>query len=270
MGRIGERFARLRAQNKKALVAYLCVGDPSIEASVELALAAVRGGADMLELGVPFSDPVADGPVIARAGARALAAGATLPRVLDVARRLRAETDVPLVLFTYANPLLVRSLPRVMAAARDASIDGLLVVDLPVEAAGELRGEAAAAGLDVIPLVAPTSSDARARAAMSVATGFAYYVSVTGITGSAAAPLEAASLAAGRLSREHGVPVVVGFGVDSPEKARRAAGASDSGADGVVVGTAIVRAIEDARSTSDAARAVHALVKSLRDALDAP
>lgn len=270
MGRIGERFERLRRQKKKALVAYLCVGDPSLDASVELALAAVRGGADLLELGVPFSDPVADGPVIARASSRALAAGTTLPKVLEVARRLRAETDVPLVLFTYANPLLVRSLPRVMAAARDASIDGLLVVDLPTEAAGELRREAAAVGLDVIPLVAPTSTPARADAALSVATGFAYYVSVTGITGSATAPLDAASEAAGRLSRTHGVPVVVGFGVDSPDKARRAAGPADGGADGVVVGTAIVKAIEAARTATEAQRDVQALVKSLRDALDAP
>ncbi|MCC6648815.1 MAG: tryptophan synthase subunit alpha [Polyangiaceae bacterium] len=270
MSRLRERFERLRAGRRKALVAYLCVGDPSLDESVALAQAAVRAGADVLELGVPFSDPVADGPVIARAAERALAAGATLPGVLEVARRLRAETDVPLVLFTYANPLLVRTLPRVVAAAREASIDALLVVDLPTEAAGELRLLAAQAGIDVVPLIAPTSTEARARAALSVATGFAYYVSVTGITGSATAPLEAASREAARLSAEHGVPVVVGFGVDSPDKARRAAGPAEGGADGVVVGTAIVKAIEGARSPAEAERAVFDLVKGLRDALDAP
>lgn len=269
MGRIGERFVRLRAQKKKALIAYLCVGDPSLDESVALALEAVRAGADMLELGVPFSDPVADGPVIARASARAIAGGTTLPKVLEVAKRLRSETDVPLVLFSYANPILVRSLPRIMAAAREATIDGVLVVDLPVESAGELREHAAKVGIDVIPLIAPTSTEARTTAALSVATGFAYYVSVTGITGNAAAPLADASVRAGQLSRAHGVPVVVGFGVDSPDKARAAAGSFESGADGVVVGTAIQRAIEDARSPAEARAAVGALVKSLRDAMDA-
>lgn len=269
MGRIAERFARLRAQKKKALIAYLCVGDPSLDESVELALAAVRAGADMLELGVPFSDPVADGPVIARASARSIAAGTTLPKVLAVAKRLRAETDVPLVLFTYANPILVRSMPRVISAAHEASIDGILVVDLPTEEAGELRTEAAKAGIDVIPLVAPTSSAERTKAALSLATGFAYYVSVTGITGNASAPLATASAAAERLSRTHGVPVVVGFGIDSPDKARAAAGPVDGGADGVVVGTAIQRAIELATSPEEGRAAVGALVKSLRTALDA-
>ncbi len=269
MRRIEHAFESRRAKKQKVLVAYLCVGDPSVDESVDLALAAARSGADVLELGVPFSDPTADGPAIARASQRAIAHGGGLEATLRAAARVRAAApDVPLVLFGYYNPLFVRGPARACAEAADAGVDALLVVDLPLEESGALRELAAARGLAVVPLLAPTSSSQRialVRAAHAKAPlGFVYYVSVTGVTGSAAAPLEEASAHAGELCAELGVPVVVGFGVDSAAKAHAAA----AHADGVVVGTAIVKRIEEGPSPEARARAVSALVAELRAAID--
>ena len=240
--RIEETFAQLAAAKKKALVAYLCVGDPSVEESVDLAVACVEAGADVLELGVPFSDPTADGPAIARASQRAIAHGGGLSATLRAAKAVRARTTAPIVLFGYYNPLFVRGDARAVAEAADAGVDALLVVDLPAEEGGELRAAAASRGLSIIPLLAPTSSPARVEAVRKATppAAFVYYVSVTGVTGSQEAPLAKASEEAAAIRRVVGVPVVVGFGIDSPEKARAAA----THADGVVVGTALVRAIE--------------------------
>ena len=161
MSRIERTFTALRAARKKALVAYLCMGDPSLAESTELAVIAADAGADLLELGVPFSDPTADGPVIARAATRAIRGGATILKVLEAAALIRARTAVPLVLFTYYNPVLITGEDRVVAEARAAGVDALLVVDLPPEEGGSLRAAAAAAGIAMVPLVAPTSNDAR-------------------------------------------------------------------------------------------------------------
>ena len=268
MNRIDARFAALRRESRKALVAYLCIGDPSLDESVDLALACVEAGADILELGVPFSDPTADGPAIARASQRAIARGGGLDGTLAVARRVRAATDVPIVLFGYCNPLYVRGLDRAVAQAAEAGVDALLVVDLPIDEADGLRASAAAQGLHVVPLLAPTSIAPRraavAEAARRYPGGFVYYVSVAGVTGNAEAPLAEASRAAEAIRNEVGLPTVVGFGIDGAGKARAAA----ERADGVVVGTALVRRIEEGATAEDRRRSVVTLVRELRDALD--
>jgi tryptophan synthase alpha chain len=253
----------------KPLVAYLCVGDPSVEESVELARACVRAGADVLELGVPFSDPAADGPAIARASQRAIAAGGGLEATLRAARAIRAaEPGVGIVLFGYYNPIFVRGEGRVAREAGEAGVDALLVVDLPIEESASLREAAGAQGVGVVPLLAPTSSPARVAAVRELASRggvpFVYYVSVTGVTGRGDVDARDAGERASRLRTEVGRPVVVGFGIDSREKARAAA----MHADGVVVGTAIVRAIEDGRTAAERRGAVERLVHELHAGVD--
>jgi tryptophan synthase alpha chain len=266
--RIRETFASLDARGKKALIAYLCVGDPSIEDTIENAIVAVEAGADLLELGVPYSDPVADGPVLEQAAQRAIAAGGSLRRTLDAAAAIRARTHAPLVLFTYFNPLFVAG-PDVLKRAAESGIDALLVVDLPADEGREFREKAREYGLAMIPLVTPTSTEDRLEATRAGASGFVYYVSLTGITGAASAPLDEASRAASTLRGKLGLPVVVGFGIDSPEKARAAAGSAEAGASGVVVGTALVRAIHEAKPLGAAAQreATRSLISRLRAAL---
>ncbi len=263
--RLDEVFARGR---RKALVTYLCAGDPSIDDTVELAVICAQSGADVIELGVPFSDPTADGPAIARASTRALERGGGLRATLAAAKRIRALTDVPLVLFGYYNPIFIVGEAEVCASARDAGVDALLVVDLPVEEGASLRAHAKAAQLCVVPLLTPTSGDERVaaaeRAMKTCPAGFVYYVSVAGVTGHGSAPLAAASNAASALRERLNAPVVVGFGVDSPARAVEAS----RFADGCVVGTAIVRRIEDATSKEAARASVRELVASLRAAMD--
>lgn len=267
MKRIEDTFSALRVAKRKALVAYLCVGDPSPDESVDLALACVAAGADILELGVPFSDPSADGPAIERASVRAIRAGGGIEASLEVARRVREKTEVPIVLFGYYNPLFVRGERRSVDDAKAAGVDALLVVDLPMDVSCVLRSRAHEVGLRVIPLATPTTKSERLEIIRreKAHAGFVYYVSVAGITGSAGAPLEEATRAAGKISRDLGIPTVVGFGIDSSEKAAIAG----READGVVVGTAIVKAIEGAKTAPERKAAVAALVGSLRQALDA-
>jgi tryptophan synthase alpha chain len=268
MSRLSTCFSAAAAEGRKVLVAYLCVGDPSLDESVQIALACVEAGADVLELGVPFSDPSADGPVIARASERALKGGGGLLPTLEVASRIRRASSVPLVLFGYLNPLYVRGLERSVDEVAAAGVDALLVVDAPVEEATELRAAADGRKLAVVPLLTPTTSDRRLATVAETARrhdcGFAYYVSVTGVTGTAAAPLREASAAAGRArAKLGGLPVVVGFGIDSGDKARLAT----ADADGAVVGTAIVRAIEAGETPEARLRNVRAVVGELRQAL---
>lgn len=273
MSRITDTFARLGAAKKKALVAFLVMGEPSLDESVELALAAVEAGADVLELGVPFSDPTADGPVIARAASRAIRAGATLSGVIEAAARIRARTEAPLVLFTYYNPVLVGGEERVVERARAAGIDALLVVDLPPEEGALLRAAAANAGIAMVPLVAPTSDEARVAVILTGAqaaggpAGFLYYVSMTGVTGAGVADIAAARARASALRARSGWPVVVGFGIDGPEAAREAAGAPGVGPDGVVVGTALVKRVEAGSTPAERVANVRTFVAALRAAL---
>jgi tryptophan synthase alpha chain len=265
MNRVDAAFAR----GRKALVTYLCIGDPSIDESVALASACVRAGADVIELGTPFSDPTADGPAIARASQRAIAAGGGLHATIRAARAIRAaEPDIGLVLFGYYNPIFVGGEAGVARAAAEAGVDALLVVDLPVEESGPLRDAAAAVGVGFVPLLAPTSRAERVAAVKeAIARGpvpFVYYVSMTGVTGSLAIDAEQAGTRAGDLRRQLARPVVVGFGIDSREKARSASKA----ADGVVVGTALVRAVEQGRTAEERRAGVEGLVRELRAGVD--
>jgi tryptophan synthase alpha chain len=260
MKRLASAFER-----RKVLIAYLCVGDPNVEESVDLARACVRAGADIVELGVPFSDPTADGPAIARASQRAIAAGGGLAATLRTARALRAaEPNVGIVLFGYYNPLFVRGEALAAREAAEAGVDALLVVDLPIEESAALRQAAKTHGVGFVPLLAPTSRADRVAAVRKAAEQspipFVYYVSVTGVTGTGATDAKEAGARAAELRAEVRLPVVVGFGIDSREKARAAA----LGADGAVVGTAVVRAIEDSTTAAARAQAVEKLVRELR------
>jgi len=269
-GRLARTFTRRAAAKEKVLVAYLCVGDPTVDESIAIARAALDGGADVLELGVPFSDPTADGPVIARASQRAIRAGGGLDATLRAARELRRTTDAPLVVFGYFNPLFVRGEERVVDEAADAGVDALLVVDLPLDEGTRLRARARERGVAIVPLLAPTSSSERVDAVRDLAAegnaGFVYYVSLTGVTGADQAPLVEASAVAGRLRQRVGIPTVIGFGIDGPEKARTAA----EHVDGVVVGTALVRRVETGSSAEARCASVRDLIASLRSGLGSP
>ncbi len=247
-----DAFARAASENRAALVAYLTAGDPDLGSTPGLIVKLARAGADVIEVGVPFSDPTADGPTIQRASERALAKGATLAGVLDAVRLARRETDAAVVLFGYYNPILSYGEARLCADAKAAGVDGLLVVDLPLDECAVLRDPALAAGLDWVPLVAPTTSPERALRVAALATSFVYLISVAGVTGSGQVDLVGAGVRARDLARETGKPVAVGFGVRTAADAAAVA----ANADGVVVGSAIVSAIERGE---DVAALVHEL-----------
>ncbi len=259
MGRIADAFERARNDNRAALVIYLCAGDPDLASTEDLVVAAAEAGADVIELGVPFSDPTADGPAIQRAAERALRGGTTLAKVLDSVRAVRERTDVPILLFGYYNPILAYGEAKLVEDAAEAGADGFLVVNLPPEEGDGLRDPAVAKGLDFVPLVAPTSNPDRIARAANAATSFIYYVSITGVTGSKAADLATASERAGALQREVGKPVAIGFGVKTKEDVSTVA----PHVDGVVVGSAVVSVIEQASGHDAAVAAVRALVSEL-------
>ncbi len=249
MTRIAARFARCRNARRAALVTYVMAGDPDRDTSLRLLQGLVAAGADILELGLPFTDPMADGPAIQAAGLRALAAGQTVARTLDMVRDFRRQDSAtPLVLMGYYNPIYVYGIDRFAADAAVAGVDGCIIVDLPPEVDAEFRLPAAAAGLDLIRLATPTTDARRLPRVVGDAAGFVYYVSVTGITGAAAADPATLkpSLAAIRAGTD--LPVVVGFGVRRPDQVAALAGI----ADGVVVGSALVDALA---ATLDGARA---------------
>jgi tryptophan synthase alpha chain len=241
VSRLDTTFARLRARGERALVAYVTAGDPSLADTRRLVIEAERRGADVIELGVPFSDPIAEGPVIQRAMTRALAAGVTVARMLETVATMRAEVSVPLVLLTYYNPVLAFGLKAFARTAAEAGVDGAIVADLPPEEAGPLAAEAEPAGLDVIHLVAPTSTPPRVRLIARRSRGFIYVVSVTGVTGERQEiPADlAAQIRTLRLVTTK--PVCVGFGISTPAQAA----AIGRLADGAIVGSAIVRMIEE-------------------------
>jgi len=241
MSRIGPRFEQLRREGRKAFVAFLTAGDPSLERTVTAALELDRAGVDVLELGVPFSDPLADGPVIQRASERALRRGVTLSAVLDAVRRIREGSQIPLLLFSYLNPLLRRGLARLAREAREAGVDGVLVTDLPPEEAGEWLAIARGEDLDTVFLAAPTSPDERLRRVAEASRGFIYAVSRTGVTGERAALSADAGPLVERLRALTREPVALGFGISTPEQVAAAAAV----ADGVVVGSALVRFLEE-------------------------
>jgi tryptophan synthase alpha chain len=239
--RIGERLRAVRARGDKAFVAFLTAGDPSPERTVSAALELDRAGVDVLELGVPFSDPVADGPVIQRSSERALERGVTLAAVLDVVRRIRERSELPLLLFSYLNPLLRPGLAAVAAEARGAGVDGVLVTDLPPEESAEWTSAARAACLDTVFLAAPTSPEARLRLVAGASRGFVYAISRTGVTGERQDLSDEAVPLVSRLRSLTAEPVVLGFGISTPAQVSAAAQV----ADGVVVGSALVRLLEE-------------------------
>ena len=238
--RIDARFAALKQQSRAGLVAFVTAGDPDAETSLEILKALPAAGADVVELGMPFSDPMADGPAIQASSQRALRAGQTLKKTLAVVRTFRAGDDVtPIVLMGYYNPIYIYGVPRFLADAKAAGVDGLIVVDLPPEEDDELCVPAVNAGLNFIRLATPTTDDRRLPTVLANTSGFVYYVSITGITGAAAPDTRRVVDAVKRIKRHTSLPVAVGFGVKTAEHARAIA----AGADGVVVGSALVEAI---------------------------
>jgi len=262
MGRIERKFRVLAEASELGLIAYVTAGDPSLEASAKIVVAAAEAGADIIELGVPFSDPVADGPVIQRASERALRSGTTLAGVLELVRNLRTRTDVPLVLFSYFNPLLQMGLEKFAEAAASAGADGVLATDLTPEEAGEYRTALQGQGLDTVFLAAPTSSDERLARIAEASTGFLYLVSRTGVTGTREALPEGLPALARRVRKFTTLPIAVGFGISAPSHVSVLGGIADA----AVVGSALMAEVEKAASPDAAAIAVAALVRILKNA----
>ncbi|WP_137703143.1 tryptophan synthase subunit alpha [Marimonas lutisalis] len=258
MTRIDAKFAKLKADGKKAFVAYVMAGDPDYATSLEIVKGLPGAGVDVIELGLPFTDPMADGPTIQLAGQRALEGGMTLQKTLELATEFRKDDDeTPIVLMGYYNPIYSRGVDRFLDDAKKAGIDGLIVVDLPPEEDDELCIPAQKAGMNFIRLATPTTDDRRLPKVMTNTSGFVYYVSITGITGAAEADAGDVAPEVARIKRATDLPIVVGFGINSPEKAEAIA----SVADGAVVGSAIVSRIGKGEAPAD----VLAFVKSLAD-----
>jgi tryptophan synthase alpha chain len=248
MTRIDDTFARLRAEGKKAFVAYVMAGDPDLETSLEVMQGLPAAGVDVIELGVPFTDPMADGPTIQLAGQRALEGGQTLQKTLDMVAAFRkGDNATPIVLMGYYNPIYSRGVDKFLVDASAAGVDGLIVVDLPPEEDSELCLPAQAAGLNFIRLATPTTDAKRLPKVLQNTSGFVYYVSVTGITGAAAAQAGEVGPEVARIKRSTDLPVIVGFGINTPEAARTIAGV----ADGCVVGSAIVKEIGAGKSVAE-------------------
>ncbi|MCI0547822.1 MAG: tryptophan synthase subunit alpha [Candidatus Rokubacteria bacterium] len=264
--RLAATFAALRARGERALIPYLTAGDPAPGVTRELVAEAARRGADIVELGVPFSDPLADGPVIQRATQRALAAGVTLPRVLELVREIRTDLAVPLVLLTYYNPILAFGLKAFCAASTEVGVDGVIVADLPPEEAAPLAEHAEPAGLDLIHLVAPTSTPARMRRIARATRGFLYMVSLTGVTGARRElPVDLADHL--RVLRAITTkPICVGFGISHPEQAA----AVGRIADGVIVGSALVHLVEQHAGTAALRDELGHFIAALKAPLKAP
>jgi tryptophan synthase alpha chain len=263
--RIDRRFAALKAEGRPALVTFVTAGDPDAETSLAIVKALPAAGADLIELGMPFSDPMADGPAIQASGQRALKAGQTLKKTLSMVKDFRAgDADTPIILMGYYNPIYIYGAEAFLADARAAGVDGLILVDLPPEADDELCIPALKAGLNFIRLATPTTDDRRLPAVLANTSGFVYYVSITGITGMAAPDAAKVGEAVARIKRHTILPVAVGFGVKTAEQAR----AIGAAADGVVVGSALVSAVKgsldgNGKATSKTVAAVAALVKEI-------
>lgn len=258
MTRIDDKFAALKAEGKKAFVAYIMAGDTDEATSLEVMKGLPGAGVDIIELGIPFTDPMADGPTIQLAGQRALEGGMTLQKTLDMAAEFRkADDTTPIVLMGYYNPIYNRGVDKFLEDAKAAGVDGLIVVDLPPEEDEELCIPAQAAGLNFIRLATPTTDDKRLPKVLQNTSGFVYYVSITGITGAAEASAADVAPEVARIKAATDIPVIVGFGVNTPEKAEAIAGV----ADGTVVGSAIVSQIAAGKPVAE----VLDFVKSLAD-----
>ncbi|MBM4314521.1 MAG: tryptophan synthase subunit alpha [Deltaproteobacteria bacterium] len=266
MGRIEAQFEALRKEGRKAFIAYLTAGDPDLKATAKLIPALEAAGVDILEIGVPFSDPTADGPAIQAASQRALKGGATLEKILAMIASLRQKSGIPIVLFGYYNPILSYGPEKFAADAKASGVDGILVVDLPPEEAKELRQYTDPAGLAFITLIAPTTDPGRVAAILRGAAGFVYFISVTGVTGGAAPITGEVRREVKRIKTMTSLPIAVGFGISTPEQAAAIAPL----ADGIVVGSALVRLIAKKKGTGDITRAVASFTAKIRRAIDTP
>ena len=265
MERIEERFMALNRERRKAFIAYLTAGDPSLEKTEELIPALEAAGVDILEIGVPFSDPTADGPVIQAASQRALKKGATLEKILAMIARLRRFSEIPIVLFTYYNPIFSYGPERFARDAAATGVNGILIVDLPPEEADELRRFTDPAGLAFITLIAPTTDQKRAGKILRGATGFVYYISVTGVTGTAVPRPDDVRREVDRLREMTVLPIAVGFGISTPAQAAAIAPL----ADGVVVGSALVRLIGENGESAGLIENASSFAGEIRRAIDA-
>ena len=259
-GRIAEIFRRLDTDGQTGLVTYVTGGDPDLARSADILRALDRAGADIIEVGVPFSDPLADGPVIQRASERALASGATLSNVLELVGRLRGELNAAVVLFTYANPVFRMGADQFAARAAAAGVDGVLVLDLPIEEAGPFRQAVVDAGIDLIFLLSPTTTDARIQRAAELGSGFLYGISRLGVTGARDQIASGASALAGRVRAVSSLPLAVGFGLSSPEHVREIGECADA----AVVGSALVNIIAQEAETGNLIPAVERYVTWLK------
>lgn len=270
MNRIAQRFADLKSQNRAGLVTFITAGDPDLDASQTVLNALPQSGSDFIELGMPFSDPMADGPAIQMASQRALTSGASMKRTLEMVRSFRVnDTKTPVILMGYYNPIYIYGTKRFALDAKESGVDGLIVVDLPPEEDHELRDPAHDAGLDIIRLVTPTTDDDRLETILDGAGGFLYYVSITGVTGTASADLEQLRPRLDHIRSKTDLPIAVGFGIKTPQDAQ----AMSRVADAVVVGSAIVNTIAAIPQSSTAEakeiQNVSGQVKALADALKA-
>ncbi len=265
MGRIKKTFEALKQKNEKALVVYLTAGDPDLATTEALIPAMADAGVDILEIGVPFSDPTADGPVIQAASLRAIQGGATLAGILQLIARIRQACEIPIVLFGYYNPIFIFGCKAFARSAGAAGVDGILVVDLPPEEAAELRQHTDRAGIDFISLVAPTTDDVRIGQITKNAQGFLYYISVTGVTGTAKPDVQDILRDVANIRRIRDLPVIVGFGISTPEQAAEIA----PYADGVVVGSAVVKMISENTGRPDLIPRVAAFAGTIKKALSA-
>jgi tryptophan synthase alpha chain len=259
-GRLADTFARLRDSHRPGLITYVTAGDPDLGRTEGILRALDRAGADILEVGVPFSDPLADGPVIQRATERALASGATLAGVLELVRKLRSELRAPIVIFSYVNPILRFGAERFAEQARDAGVDGVLVLDLPIEEAGEFRAQLGSRGIDTILLLSPTTTDDRLRKAAALGSGFLYAISRLGVTGSRDAIADGAEEMVRRIRAVSTLPVALGFGISKPEHVREVG----QWADAAVVGSALVSVIAEAGQSNDLNARVEEYVRWLK------
>ncbi|HXL22575.1 MAG TPA: tryptophan synthase subunit alpha [Candidatus Dormibacteraeota bacterium] len=260
--RVSRRFAELREQSELGLVAYITAGDPSLDATLQFVLALAEAGADVIELGVPFSDPLADGPTIQRASERALKSGTTLRGVIDLVDRIRQSSQVPLVLFSYYNPILQMGLDKFASAAAEAGADGVLATDLTPEESAEYRNILHAHHLDTIFLAAPTSDDERLAKIAAASSGFLYLISRTGVTGAKDALSEDLPALIRRVRNSTDLPIAVGFGISQPGHVSVLGGLADA----AVVGSALVAEIESAESVTAAVTALRARASSLKEA----
>jgi tryptophan synthase alpha chain len=264
MSRIGQRLSALKNAGEKALICYLTAGDPNLEKTREIILGLEAAGVDIVEIGCPFSDPTADGPIIQAASQRALKNGVTLAGILAMIESLRkASAEVPICLFGYYNPILSYGTERFAASAKQAGVDGILVVDLPPEEAAELRQFTDPQGIDFISLIAPTTSTERVRQIVFQATGFLYYISITGVTGTAKPQVEEVKKDVERIRKVTALPLTIGFGISTPQQAAELA----PYADGIVVGSAVVKMIAENSQRADLVSVVSQYVREMKQAI---